>query len=258
MTGRSARVEEVRAYYRTLLPFYELEHRADRDLDFWKQICAEYRPERVLEIGAGTGRVTSTIQAFAPVTGIDLSQEMLHFASRRLRGTCASLVVADMCCFLLNTTFSLIVAPSDPFSHLTRTRDRDRALRNIRRHLSSTGAFILDGLYRSKAINTEPHVREVIHPRGLLHCEECWRPAGASGHWRAHYRYAHDSNPDNVVEAQFRARSWLPEEVESQFTRAGLRICALWGDFDRRPFALDAQRMLIVAKPSKSTEPASE
>jgi len=40
--------------------------------------------------------------------------------------------------------FEAIVAPDDPFSHLTSSDDRDRALCSVVQHLAPDGVFVLD------------------------------------------------------------------------------------------------------------------
>ena len=76
---------EVLRYYKRILPFYEKEKEgiAGNHLDFWRSLAREWRPGRILDIGAGLGRITSALARQAPTVGIDISLEMLRRALRR-------------------------------------------------------------------------------------------------------------------------------------------------------------------------------
>ena len=106
-------------YYREIAPFYDAELRDRDDLGFWRGIARRHRGGRILEIGAGTGRVTETLAPAArALIAVDLSPEMLRLARARLTGRSnVQLVRADMrelpfgvCSEAL---FDLIVAADD-------------------------------------------------------------------------------------------------------------------------------------------------
>jgi SAM-dependent methyltransferase len=244
-------VEQVNSYYHRVLPFYEAENEARNDLEFWQSLVAEQKPDCVLELGAGTGRVTAALREFAPVVALDLSLEMLKRASERLRGLGGGasfptqLVVADMRSFAFARRFDLIVASNDPFSHIIRLRERETALRRIRNHLGPCGRFVFEGLYRPQRKIMEVPERSV----NGLSLRETWKPLGANDCWRSHYHYQRGIEQ---VDAKFVARAWNPAELKTQLASCGLRLREIWGDFDRRPFALNAQRIIVVADRSPS------
>ena len=76
-----AGVEDVRAYYRKILPYYEKESVARAHLSFWRGLAARSAPGRILELGSGLGRITCALSRRAPTVGIDVSHEMLGRAS---------------------------------------------------------------------------------------------------------------------------------------------------------------------------------
>jgi 3-phenylpropionate/trans-cinnamate dioxygenase ferredoxin reductase subunit len=141
-------VREVSSYYEDILPFYELETAGRYDLAFWRRVCRRFQPRRVLELGSGLGRVTAVLARNAEwVTAIDISISMLARAHRRRAASRLHLVAADMRHLPFTGGFELIVAPSDPFSHLAAEEDRRKALAGVARNLCPTGRFVLDGLY---------------------------------------------------------------------------------------------------------------
>ncbi len=239
-------VQAVRSYYRAVLPFYEKESEDRGDLAFWRALVAEQEPGCILELGAGTGRVTAALRDLAPVVAVDLSPEMLKRAADRLKqqagehAFAAELIVADMRRLALGRRFDLIVAASDPFSHITRQRERQVALRAIAKHLQPGGRLVIEGLYRSGRRRTEAPERTT---HGIA-VREIWDPIGVHDCWRARYLYREGAE---LTEAEFVARAWNPLEAGDLLKGCGLELQEMWGDFDRHPFRPDAERMILVA-----------
>lgn len=240
-------VEAVKAYYHKVLPFYEAQTEDRNDLEFWRSLVAEQKPDCVLELGAGTGRVTEAMKDSARVVAIDLSLEMLERASARLCGRSidecfpVEFVVADMRRFAFARRFDLIVASNDPFSHVTRLRERQAVLRNIRNHLAPGGRLVLEGLHRPERRRSETPERFV----NGISVREVWEPFGNRDCWRAHYYYRHG---DQYVDAEFTARAWNTAEIKRLFERSGLNLREIWGDFDRGPVTLDSKRIIVIAQ----------
>ncbi len=244
----AAEISSARDYYRKILPFYEKESLSRAHLDFWRRIARETRPRRILEIGAGLGRITAALSRVAPAVGVDVSLEMLAVARRR-QAPRAIFVAADARHVTLRPAFDLIVAPGDPISHMTTLDDRRRALRAVARQLSPAGLFVLEGLYRRRHEVALPK-RRIPHANGVLHIDEAWFPIGVKDLWHARYRYR-DRRRDGSVRtltAAFLARGWNPPTIRELFASCGLRIVAIWGDFDRRPFSRTASRLIVVAR----------
>ncbi len=252
-------VARVRSYYERILPFYELESVSRAHLAFWSGLAKRWRPRRILEVGAGLGRITEALGRNAPAVGIDISLEMLARAqSRKRRGSGASFVAADMRRFAFARSFDLIVAPSDAFSHLTSLSDRRRALSAVAEHLAPGGHFVLEGLHRRRR-DTELEPRRIRHAGGFLRIEEAWYPVGVGERWHARYRYTdfEGGRPARTLSASFVARAWNPRQIRQLFRSCGLAIESMWGDFDRRPFGNDAPRIVVVARPLRASAPGS-
>lgn len=244
----TAEISDALDYYRKILPFYEKESVGRAHLDFWRRLAQELEPRRILEIGAGLGRITAALTRVGSAVGLDVSLEMLSIASRR-SGAGAWFVAGDARRTAFGPAFDLIVAPGDPFSHMPTLEDRRRALRAVARQLAPGGTFVLEGLYRRRNRIALPH-RRIPHPDGVLSIEEAWFPIGRRDLWHARYRYRDEraDGTDRVLAAAFLARAWNPGTIRGLFRECGLQIVAVWGDFDRRPFRRDSPRLLVTAR----------
>ena len=234
-------VEQVRAYYRALLPYYDATLDDRGDLPFWESVARRWGGGRILELGCGTGRVTAVLGRHGAVTAVDLLIEMLDRARRRALP--AHLVAADLRRFAFSSPFDLVVLADDPMAHLTSTEERANVLQSIADHLAPGGVVVIEGLVRWPG--TPPLVpgREVLRAGERLSVEERWTPAGDDAIWKATYRYRETST---ITEVTALLRSWTREDVD-RFHDAGLHVEHLWGDFDESPFSETSPRIVIVA-----------
>ena len=153
--------------YDDLAPIYDQQYDTYRDdLHFYAGL-AERSGGRVLEIGAGTGRVTAFLtRRGAAVLGVEPSGEMIAGAHARAarEGLTLELVQATAQTFSSDERFGLIIAPFNALMHLYTPAEQLAALQNIRAHLAPGGQFVFD-LYvpRFGAMNTLRHEGETFH-----------------------------------------------------------------------------------------------
>ena len=247
----SADRDEVRAYYRRILPFFDLELSDRGDASFWTRAVAETPGCQVLELGAGTGRATAFLARHARrVAAFDISPELIAAARHRLAGMPqVGLFVADMREVRLRGRFDLVAAVDDPFSHLIRGEDRDRALDSVARHLAPEGRFLLDAAWlppeqRRIAAGPQGWIRKRSAGSTGLQVRESWHCNADSRVCTARWEYRLGGR--RAEEASFQARLWSVEELERRGHRAGLRISRLWGDYDGRPWHRTTSPRLIA------------
>ncbi|HEY8181781.1 MAG TPA: class I SAM-dependent methyltransferase [Thermoanaerobaculia bacterium] len=229
-------VDQIGAYYRAVLPFYDASLADRGDLPFWESVARRWGAKRSLELGCGTGRVTEVLRRAASVTGVDLLIEMLARAKRRVPE--ADFVVADVRTFAFSSRFDLIVLADDPMAHVVSTEERAHVIQRIAEHLAPDGRVVLEGLYRPQRRRTTKAAKFTL--------DESWEPAGDST-WNATYRY---QEGPKITEAKSVVRSWTRDEV-ARFGDAALHVEHLWGDFDESPFGEESERMVIVATTSQ-------
>lgn len=262
--------EEVRSYYDTVSRYIEVELVRRHDQEFWERIVAQADHPTILDLGCGTGRITEVLTRDASsVVGIDLSPEMLHRARRRLvHRADVHLILADMRSLRLARRFDLVVAANDPFVHLVEDRDRERALETVAAHLEPGGGrFVLDAFWlgedrleqagRPGGYRRERTLEaDEISRRSPLRIREAWRCDPERRRCRVRYEYVPQDDDEDVDTANrdravFHARLWSVEEIEDRLGRVGLRIDALKGGFDGRPFdPAHASHLIVEATPA--------
>jgi SAM-dependent methyltransferase len=242
-------MDDVRAYYRKILPFFDAELADRGDAGLWTWAASMPEGCRVLELGAGTGRATAFLaQSAARVVAFDLSPELVAMARRRFTGDPkVSLFVGDMRHLALGIRFDLIVAVDDPFVHLTGDEDRRCAFGTVAAYLAPDGRFLLDAAWmtpsrRRAAGRPSGLVNE--HTHGRLQVREVCRcdPGTRLSFTRFEYRL----DGELAASAAFRGRLWSIAELRHRARTAGLRVTHLWGDYDRSPWIRETSPRLIA------------
>lgn len=242
-------VTEVQDYYHRILPFYDAELRGRGDERFWVQMASVPPECKVLELGAGTGRVTELLARKAGrVVASELSLEMVAVARRKLgRLPHVQLLAADMRELKLREQFDLAVAADDPVVHLTEDEDRDRAFRVAAEHLVPGGRFVLDAAWFPPADREDAAdglVKERATEDGRLCVREIWHCDPETRLCTARFEYRQAGQL--VEQASFPGRLWSVDELENRARSAGLRISCLWGDYDLRPWDRGSSPRLIA------------
>ena len=114
------------------------------------QMMLQYLPDeaRVLDVACGTGHVTQgLVERGYRVTGLDGSEEMLHYA--RENAPQAELLLEDARFFNLPPIFDGAVSTFDSLNHLLTIEEMEAAFRNVLAALKPGGWFAFD-------LNMEP------------------------------------------------------------------------------------------------------
>ncbi len=136
------------------------------DLHFYAKV-AEKVNTPILEIGAGTGRVTAFLaRRGAEVVGLEPSKRMIERGLERAskEGLQLHFEQGDVRDFQYPERFKLVIAPFNSLMHLYTPNDQLQALENIHAHMQTGGQFIFD-LYvpRFGKMNTVRHEGETFY-----------------------------------------------------------------------------------------------
>ena len=111
------------------------------DLPFWRALAAETGGP-VLDVGAGTGRVTLDLASGGvEVVALDIEPALLAALARRANGLPVETLVADARRFDLVRRFSLILAPMQTLQLLGGREGRAAFLKRARAHLQPGGVL---------------------------------------------------------------------------------------------------------------------
>lgn len=136
--------EEQERALRAIAPWYDLDFGPIvDDVRMHSEIVSDR--ERVLEMGAGSGRIAVPLaQSGCRVTAVDSSEAMLQVGSARMEAAGVDVVRSDMRCLSLGSRFDLVIFGLSTFQHLLRRSDQIAALNSAARHLADSGRVIID------------------------------------------------------------------------------------------------------------------
>lgn len=211
--------------------------------------------ERVLEIGAGTGRVTCFLaRRGVNITGLEPSARMLERARARAAESRAAVqwLQGDAATFESQERFNLIIAPFNALMHLYTPAEQLASLENIRRHLTPGGRLAFD-LYVPNygAQGVLRHEGETLYKNGertdifLLQ-----RIDAARQHVTTEY-FVDTSSADGTLKRQhftLTQRYYWRYEVEWLLRCAGFEIPRVSGSFQGGPYTETSEVMVFQTR----------
>ncbi len=248
----AAREEEAMA---AIARFYDLDFGGiTDDLTLYRELAAG---GRVLELGAGTGRVAVALaDAGCDVVALEHSAAMRAVAGPRCEAAGARLVDGDMRDFRLpgEAPFDLVVCALSSFCHLPDRAAQLGALRAVAAHLAPDGRLVLD----------LPALDAGDWEEGARPLQAEWTRRNADGQWvtklatlRARpaaqaqdvtYIYDEQGGDGQVrrTVARFTLRHVFRFELEGLLEAAGLQLLQTFGSYDLDP-AEAGDRLIALA-----------
>jgi len=206
-----------------------------------------------LEFGCGTGRILGPIaEAGVEAWGVDASEGMLAQARERL-GARTRLHLGDMRDIDLGRTFALVTIPFRALSHLLEPEDHLRAFRNARRHLAPQGRLVFDVFQPDPRFLAQPWPEMLQFERAegsrrvRRYASGVPRISRQVSEVRMRWEIEREGGVTDHEECLFSMRWFHRFELEHALARAGLRVEALYGSFDRGAFGDDSKEMIFVA-----------
>lgn len=235
--------------------FYDLLHDGYRDdLAFYRGLATDFGGP-VLELGAGTGRVTIALaHAGIEVVALEPAAAMRARAAERLKAAGLADRVTwrddDAADLALGRTFPLVIAPFHMLMHVPGLDAQDAVLAAARAHVADDGAFATD----------------VFVPRfggdGVARVERAW--SGVRGDL---WTWQHVDPVAQVVVTEHRLDTVEPDgllhrrgvtlrqryfhrfELERALRAAGFAHVRTFGGFDRAPVTERAVSWVYLARP---------
>ena len=204
----------------------------------------------VVELGVGTGRIAIPIaKAGVPVIGVDTSAGMLEVAAEEARkaGVAGLLDLrqGDLRDPPVSERVSLVTCPFRAFLHLDTEVDRLKALHAARELLLPGGLFVFDVFAPSPEDIEETQGRWIEREPGIFE----------RAVWNEDERTLTLTVRDPASESTMQL-AWLSTiEWRDLLERAGFAVLALYGWFDRRPWAGGEDAIWIVQPAADRVEP---
>ena len=246
---------------------YDYEYRRRRaDVTWYRELAQRRKPGRILELGAGSGRVTIPLARDGhEVVAVDQSPGMLAGLRARIAklppavGKRITVVPGDLCTFSAPGTFALAIAAFNVLEHLYTRGELDACLRRVAQHLAPGGAFAFDvqlpdlgWLMRdpnkrwAKTRFTDPntgrptfystnHDYDAVNQIALI---------------RIYYDPVDGKGPSRIV--KLTQRKYFPAELEALVAHAGLRVAERYGDFFWAPLDAGAESQVVVCEVARA------
>jgi len=251
---------------------YDLEHVGDtEDVGFFVSLVRRLRPQRVLELACGNGRVTLPLaEAGAAdgfeVVGLELVPQMLAAAREKASAAPAdvrarlTLVDGDMRTWKADRPFDLIVTPCSSMCHLLTLEDQLAAWRRAYDNLTPGGRFVVDVVMADLGAYADSFRRR---PRELVEIDlDTYDEATATRLLRykttrylAHEqrarirflyeKYVRDAQPEHSL-SDFESHVYYPRELELLYRHTGFAVETVYGDYRGRELLAASSQMIFV------------
>ncbi|HEY6879178.1 MAG TPA: class I SAM-dependent methyltransferase [Polyangiales bacterium] len=238
--------------------YYDHAYKRRRDdVKFYVELARRARGP-VLELGAGTGRVTAPIaEAGVEIVAVEPVKAMRLRGQEKTRQLDVTWRAGDARSIRLRRKFALVIAPFNVFMHLYTRRDLERALATVKAHLAPSGKFVFDVL--------TPDLRAMVREPGRLYRGPNFTLAGKR------YEYFEAFEYDAVRQVQLVSmvfqsldalddlrslplsqRQFFPEELAMLLHYNGFAISQRFGDFTFGPLTSESESQVIVARKART------
>jgi SAM-dependent methyltransferase len=242
---------------------YDYEYRRRRaDVTFYRELANQRRADKVLELGAGSGRVTIPLARDGhQVVAVDQSKAMLGKLRQRVAALPKAaadrirVVDGDLRDFDVGGKYPLVIAAFNVLEHLYTRSELDACLRRVAAHLAPGGAFAFDvQLPDLEWLTRDPNKRwaktrftDPTTGRAMFYStNHDYDPVGQIALIRLYYEPADGKGPTKIVKLS--QRKFFPAELEALLAHAGFRVTERYGDFSRRPLDGTAESQVLVCE----------
>ncbi len=208
------------------------------DNEFWKEIILREKPNSVLEMGCGTGRISEIIiDEIQLYCGIDISKVFLDYfkekESFKNNEQKISIFNADVKNLILKQKFDLIIFTSQFLGHIYEIDSFVQIFSNVKKMLSSSGRIVID--------YCNPDLRFLELHKEYQYCYEFWFHEKIKVFEKNYYRQNEQINYEQrkyVLETgeeicqTIPFRIYFPKELDAMLMMSGLKIVEKYGGYD--------------------------
>jgi SAM-dependent methyltransferase len=222
----------------------------------------------VLELGAGTGRITLAIAEAGPtIYALEASTAMLGALHAKMSQHTPEVqarvhpVAADMRRFELEERFALVIAPFRAFLHNVTEADRLSCLERVREHLLPGGRFAFNVFHPSleymaqhsgalagvwRWVGTYPLGSGAFVVRSEANRYDTVRQVVHSQH--RYEEYAADGVLSRAAVHRLELAYLYPADIRRELAQAGFADITIAGGFNGREFSRDTDELVVEAR----------
>lgn len=192
-----------------------------------------HRPPRILELGAGTGRLALPLAAKgAEVVALDASEEMLDRLRAKPGAAAVAVVTGDMAGPLPDGPFDVVLIARNTLFNLTTEAAQRACLTDVARVLAPAGRLVVEAFVPTDEATptSSVSVRRITADRVVLMVDR-HDPVGGQA-WSSMV----DISADGIVLRPCQVRYLRPLELDALGDECGLRLDERRAGWDASPF----------------------
>lgn len=179
--------------------------------------------KRLLDIGCGTGEFLLRMAKKYECDGMDLSEEMLTIAQKKLRHRDVKLFLGDMVEFDTGFQYDIMVSLFDTVNHLISIEELESHLKSVKNSLVEFGVYIFDVVDREFIENMFPSGVFVDNRKDLTCIWEHDKENGLD-YIDATYFLKNSKGSWDRFKESYPKKIFTHFEIESAIKNAGLKI----------------------------------
>ncbi len=215
------------------------------------------RPELVLDLACGTGRMTRELSARGyDMIGVDASEDMLSEAMYSYASRGILYLLQDMRSFELYGTVGAVVCCLDSVNYLLSEEDLKKTFANVHNYLDPDGLFIFDvnTPYKFENIYSDnAYILEDEDENGAIYCgwqNEYDRESGICDFYLSLFEEDEDGAYIRSDEHQ-RERCYTLMQIRDALAACGLELVDIYADYELSAPTDTSERWYIAARAKK-------
>jgi len=199
---------------------------------------------RVLELAVGTGRVALPLAARGlTVHGIDASEAMVAKLREKPGADTIPVTIGDFADVAVDGAFDLIFVVFNTLFNLTSQDDQVRCIRNVARHLTAEGVFLVEAFVPDTSDFVDNAAVRTVHISiDSVYLEASMHDPVAQ---TVQYQYIEITQGGTRLYPVPMRYAW-PSELDLMARLAGLELRERWGGWDRLPFTASSSGHVSV------------
>lgn len=223
----------------------------NKEAELVNSAAKKYGIKNILELGCGTGKLTELlIKKGFNVTGVDLYEEMLRIAGKRLPNE--KFIKQDIRNLKIDGFFDLAVLLSRTIAYMITEEDVNRCIGSIYNCLNPNGFVLLDSFnakYFIKNLNEDEEFSQESESDGVkirrINSREWNLEHGVTFNWTARYEITEKGEKREIIDKSV-IRTFFPEEIKYKLENKGFRCLDIINN--ESLFTIIAQKRLKIEK----------